>query len=87
MPQAVELLAWRSSDGHIYVDQTFTPPTGGNNYDTECWNINANVLPNMGQVYVRCYSLNQQTIAGTNGGSAMFRFLNSEDTQYVNMTP
>lgn len=87
MPQSVIIYLWRSSDNVVYVNQTVTPPTGGNNYDTACWNVNANVLPTMGQIYIRFYSLNQSSISGTNGGSAMYRFLNSENTRYVNMTP
>lgn len=87
MPQSVILYLWRSSDSTVYVNQTVTPPPSGNNYDTACWNVNANVLPTMGQIYVRFYSMNQSAISGSNGGSAMYRFLNSENTQYVNMTP
>ena len=87
MPQIVRLYVWRGSDQTVYVNQLFTPPTAGNNYNSQCWNINANVLPNMGQIYVRAYAINQAAIIGANGGSVTFQFENSENTYYVNMQP
>jgi len=82
LPQKVRLLIWRSSDSAVYWDQTYTPVNNG-----EGISVPAYTLPNMGQIYMRAYSFNQAAIVGANGGSATFRFLNSENERYVNMTP
>jgi hypothetical protein len=80
IPQKVQILLWRSSDNLIVFNQTYTPIANG-----EYITIPANMLPSMGQVYIRAYSINQAAIVGANGGSAMFRMFNSENTHYVNM--
>jgi hypothetical protein len=86
MPQAVQVEVWRQNDNTTYLNQIFTP-TAGNNTDAQCLTVNANVLPAAGQINIRSYAINQQPIIGTNTGSALFRFLNSENTYYVNMIP
>jgi hypothetical protein len=86
IPQAVQVEVWRQTDNTTYLDETVTP-TAGNNSNDQCWTINANVLPTTGQIYIRAYAINQQLITGANTGSALFRFLNSENMHYVNMVP
>jgi hypothetical protein len=82
IPQKVRICLWRSSDNLTVFDQTYST-IANDEYIT----LPVNTLPNMGQVYIRAYSINQSAIIGANGGSSTFRTLNSENTHYVNMVP